>query len=83
MDENSIFYMATFQRAERLSRILLAHAHDGTEIHHIVDQELRGLEQQVSAAAIKRALKAQYTDTIHVTDVIEIVCKLLEEGELA
>jgi hypothetical protein len=75
--------MADFVRADRLHHALVAHCNDGTEIHHVVDHQLRGLEQEASAAAIKRALKAHYADTIRITDAIEIICKLLEEGELA
>jgi hypothetical protein len=73
--------MADFLQAEKLYRILIAHAHDGTEVYGVVDQVLRGLEHQ-SAATKLIALLKQYRDTIPVHVAVGLVCKLREDREL-
>jgi hypothetical protein len=58
--------MAGFLQANKLYRILIAYAHDGTEIYDVVDQELGGLEHCCAATKIKLALLQRYRDTIPV-----------------
>jgi hypothetical protein len=70
-------------RADRLHRAFSSHALDGSECHHAIDLELRGLENAEAAAKIKRAISVQYGDTVAVHVVIEIVCRLLETEELS
>jgi hypothetical protein len=67
-----------FQHVDKLYAALAQHAYDGTEVHHVVDHELRGLEHGVTAPNIKTAIEAKYHDTIPIDAVIEIVGKLVE-----
>ena len=74
--------MVGFLQTDKLYRILIAHAHDGTEVYGVVDQELRGLEHQRAATKLKVALLQQYRDTIPAHVAVELVRKLREDGEL-
>jgi hypothetical protein len=67
------------QRFAKLLRDLEAHSHDGTEIHHIVRQELRGLEHSDAANNIMRAIEAKYRDCIQRYIVLELVGKFLDD----
>jgi hypothetical protein len=73
--------MSDFVRANKLYCVFIAHAHDGTEVYSVVDQELRDIEHQSAATRIERAL-LQYRDCIPVHAAVELVCKLRESGEL-
>jgi hypothetical protein len=63
---------------ERLRRALAEHALDGTEIHHVIDRALPGLEHAVAAATIKAEIKARYSNSISIDIAIEMVLALLE-----
>jgi hypothetical protein len=65
-------------REDKLRRAFAPHAFDGSELHHEIDHELRGLENEVAAANIKRAVAAKYRNAIPTDAVIEIVAKLME-----
>jgi hypothetical protein len=75
--------MDAFLQADRLYRLLIANAHDGTEAYGLVDAELRSLEHRSAATKIKIALLERYRNTIRVSDAVEIVMTLLEKGELS
>jgi hypothetical protein len=70
-------------RDERLLRVLARYAFDGTELHAVVDRELRDPENETAAANLKHAIVSQYRDTIPLDAVIEIVVGLLDKGEFA
>jgi hypothetical protein len=70
-------------RAEQLRRALEPYLFDGTEAHRVIDAELRGLEHEIAASAIRHAVLSQFRNTIPFDVVIEIVGKLFEDGELA
>jgi hypothetical protein len=70
--------LCNLAREERLRRAFAAHCHDGTEIHHVVDHELVGLEHGVTAMTIKRAIEAKYKNSVPLDAVIEIICELVE-----
>jgi hypothetical protein len=65
---------------EKLRRALAEHALDGTEIHHVIDRALPGLEQAAAAAAIKAEIKARYSHSIPIDIAIEKILTLLETG---
>ena len=67
---------------EKLRRALTPYAFDGTEIHRVVDLELRGLELEIVASNIRHAIVSQYRQTVPLEVVIGIVATLAEE-ELA
>jgi hypothetical protein len=69
------------QATEKLRRALAPVTFDGSEILHVVDQ-LRGLENEIVASAIRHAILSQYRDTIPADAVVEIVGRLLESGEI-
>jgi hypothetical protein len=71
------------QRLMKLLRALEAHAHDGTEVHHVVRSELGGLEHSVTATNITDAIEVKYCGSVPKDIIIEIVGKLLERGELS
>jgi hypothetical protein len=66
----------------RLLRALARHAFDGTELHAVIDRELRGLEHEIAAANLKNEIVALYHDSIPIDAAIEIVVQLLDRGEL-
>jgi hypothetical protein len=70
-------------RDERLLRVLAQCTFDGTELHRVVDRELRGPENEIAAANLKHAIRAQYRDTIPIDAAIEIIAGLLDKEELA
>jgi hypothetical protein len=79
-------YAEQMERDQHLARLLRAiarYAFDGTELHRTVNAELHGLENEITASNLRHAIKAQYRDTVPLDAVIEIVGKLLENGELA
>jgi hypothetical protein len=66
-------------RVEALRRILARFTFDGTECHRIIDSELRGLENELTASAIKHKIQSQFHDCIPIDAVL---MALLETGEL-
>jgi hypothetical protein len=68
------------QFAEKLLRALAPAIFDGSEIYHVVDQ--LGPENEIVASAIRHAILSQYRDTIPADAVVEIVGRLLENGEI-
>jgi hypothetical protein len=71
-----------YSREERLLRVLTRCAFDGTELHRVVEHELWGLENEIAAANLKHAIRAQYQGTIPLDAAIAIVAELLDDGEL-
>jgi hypothetical protein len=69
-------------RVEALRRALEPFCFDGTELFHVIDAELRGLESEIAASNIRHAIRAQYRDCIPRDAVLELVLKLAEDGEL-
>jgi hypothetical protein len=67
------------QRTAKVLRAFAPHCFDGTEIHHIVRQELRGLEHSDAANSIMRAIEAEYRDCIQRDVVLELVGKFLDD----
>ena len=67
--------------AEKLHRALAQFTFDGTELHRVIDRELRGPENEIVASNLKHAAKAQYQGTIPIDAAIEIFAGLLDEGE--
>jgi hypothetical protein len=63
---------------DELRRALEAHARDGTELHGVVDRELRGLELENPAGRIKGAIEEHYRDSIPVDAAVEIIAKYFE-----
>jgi hypothetical protein len=63
---------------QKLGRALEAVSYDGTEVHHDVDRELRGIELETAAREIKRAVEKKFSNTVPIDAAIEIFCKLLE-----
>ena len=55
---------------------------DGSECHAVVNTELKNPEHEIAASNIRHAILSQYRDTVLVDAVIEIVGRLLEDGEL-
>jgi hypothetical protein len=70
------------QCTAKLRRALEPFCFDGTECHRVVNAELRGPENEIAASNIRHANLAQYRDTIPIDAVIEIVGKLLDDGEM-
>jgi hypothetical protein len=68
---------------EWLLRRLTKHSFDGSEVHGVVERELRGPENEIAASAIRHAIVAQYRETIPVDAVVEIIAELLDKGEPA
>jgi hypothetical protein len=68
-------------RDERLLRVLARYTFDGTELHAVVDRELRDPENEIAAANLKHAIVSQYRDTVPLDAAIEIVVGLLDRGE--
>jgi hypothetical protein len=66
---------------DKLRRALEAACYDGSEVHCVIDRELRGFEFDNAARAIKRAVENKFCNTAPIDAVIEIVCKLLEGEE--
>jgi hypothetical protein len=60
---------------EKPRRALEAVSYDGTEVHRVVDRELRGLELETAAKEIKRAVEQKLSNTIPIDAVIEFICK--------
>jgi hypothetical protein len=61
---------------EELRNALAPHCFDGTEVHGVIDCELRGLEHGVTAMNIKTAIEAKYQNCAPVDAIVEIVSKL-------
>jgi hypothetical protein len=55
---------------------------DGTEIFAVVDSQLHDPELALAAAAIRHAILSQYRGCVPVDAIVEIVGRLLEDGEL-
>jgi hypothetical protein len=77
---SNIFQKYDDARAQRRLRALAPYIFDGTEVHRVVNLELRGLENEIAASNIRHAIQSQYRNTIPVDVVIEIV-GLLQQGE--
>jgi hypothetical protein len=78
-------YSTGISKDQRLAKLLSAlepFCFDGTELHRVIDSELRGLANEIAASNIRHANLAQYSDCVPVDVVLEIVFKLLEDGEL-
>jgi hypothetical protein len=73
--------IADHARAERLLRVLAQYTFDGTEIHHIVDHELRGLGHEIAQSNIRHAIVSQYRDTVPIDLVIKTLMAALNEKE--
>jgi hypothetical protein len=67
---------------EELRHALQAYAFDGTELHHVVDRALPGLENERAATIIKHAIQAKYSNSITIDAAVERVMTLLEKREL-
>jgi hypothetical protein len=61
-------------------KVLASRCFDGTEVHHIVDQELPGLENQAAAINIKNAIKATYHDAVPLDIVVEQIGEYFDLG---
>jgi hypothetical protein len=70
--------MARGSHEEKLLHALAPYTFDGTEIHRVVDLELRGLELEIAASNIRHAIVSQYRQTVPLEVVIEIVATLAE-----
>jgi hypothetical protein len=66
------------QLAERLRYLLEPFTFDGSEIHRVINAELRGPENEIAASNIRHANVSQYQGTVPVDAVIEVVGKWLE-----
>jgi len=55
---------------------------DGTELHGVIDSQLPDPELELAASAIRHSVLAQYGGTVPISAVVEIVGRLLEDGEL-
>jgi hypothetical protein len=66
-----------------LRRALERCTFDGTECHGVVDAELRGLELELAASAIKHSVLSQFRGCVPLDYAIEVVLALLDNGELA
>jgi hypothetical protein len=65
--------------AEGKLRVALeAVSYDGTEIHRVIDRELRGFQLETAAREIKRAIENKFCNTVTIDAAIEIDCKLRE-----
>ena len=72
-------------RDQRVAKLLAAFKpflFDGSECFRTINAELPGPELELAASAIRHAVLSQYRDTVPVDAVIEIVGRLLENGEL-
>jgi anion-transporting ArsA/GET3 family ATPase len=65
-------------RRDQLAEKLRRACYDGTEVHR-VDRVLPGLENAAAAAEIKRAIEAQFANTIAFDAVVEIAAP--DDGE--
>jgi hypothetical protein len=70
------------RRVEELRRALEPFCFDGSECDHVINAELRGLENEIAASAIRHSVLSQYRDTIPRDAVLELVLRLRENGEL-
>jgi hypothetical protein len=61
-------------------KVLKPHCFDGTEVHRVVDQELRGLENEAAAKKIKRAIEAQYRNTVSLETAVEQIGEFFDLG---
>jgi hypothetical protein len=61
-------------------KALAPYCFDGTEVHPVVDQELRGLENQATAQKIKRAIEARYRNTVLLDTVVEQIGEFFDLG---
>jgi hypothetical protein len=78
-----MLHSAQSDRYERLLRKLAQHSFDGSEVHRVVERELRGPENEIAASNIRHAIIAQYRDTVPLDAVIEVVAELFDKGEPA
>jgi hypothetical protein len=67
---------------EKLIAALERVTFDGTELHGIINSQLPDPELELAASAIRHAVLAQFHDCVPRSAVIEIVGRLLEDGEL-
>jgi hypothetical protein len=66
------------QLAEKLRRALKPVTFDGSECHRVINSELQGVENEITASNLRHATTSQYHDTVPVDAVIEVVGKWLE-----
>jgi hypothetical protein len=62
---------------EKLRRALEAVSYDGTEIHHIVDRELRDFETENAAREIERQVRQKYSNTVSIDAAVELALHTL------
>jgi hypothetical protein len=67
---------------EKMIAALTQAAFDGTETFSTINSELKNYEDELAASAIRHAVLAQYQNCIPTSIAIEIVTRLLEDGEL-
>jgi hypothetical protein len=70
------------QRREKLLRALQPFLFDGTECHRVVNAELRGPENEITASNIRHAIVSQYCNCVPIDCVVEVITGLLDRGEL-
>jgi hypothetical protein len=70
------------QRVAKLLRALEPFCFDGTECHHVINAELRGLENELVASNLRHANVSQYRDCAPLDAVINVVLTLQENGDL-
>jgi hypothetical protein len=70
------------QFAAKLLRALEPFCFDGTELHRVIDSELRGPENEIAASNLRHASTSQYGGCIPADAIVEVVGKLLDEGKL-
>jgi hypothetical protein len=71
------------QLDEKLRRALAPFTFDGTENHHIIGAELRGLEFEISASNIRHANVAQFGGCVPLDATINVLAKMIEDGNFS
>jgi hypothetical protein len=69
-------------RVEALRAALERFAFDGTEIHIVINAELRGLEHEHAAENIRHAVVTQYSGCVPLDAALELFLILHENGKL-
>jgi hypothetical protein len=62
---------------EQLRHALEAVSYDGTEVHHVVDRELRDFETENAAREIKRQVRQKYSNTVSIDVAVELALHAL------
>jgi hypothetical protein len=66
---------------EKLIAALEKISFDGSECHSVVNAELRDPELELAASAIRHKIVTQYRGCAPIDGIVEIVGRLLEDGE--